>query len=284
MREFITTWKTDNDGRSNDRQISIDTSIDTKGQGYDFIVDWGDKQVDIHVSESITHTYSKAGVYMVKISGAFPRLYFPRNNDSDSNKLLSVEQWGDIKWESMASAFYGCIYLVVNAKDAPDLSRVKDMSWMFGYAHSFNQDIGHWDVSSVTNMMAMFRSAVSFNQDIGHWDVSSVTDMGGMFFGAHSFNQDITCWDVSFVMDMSGIFHGAHAFNQDVKHWDVSSVVRMKRISHDAYAFNRDVGNWDIFTKAFFAFFTKVLPAFFTKNKTTDDIKREVENRMRREE
>jgi surface protein len=51
------------------------------------------------------------------------------------------------------------------------------MSYMFGIAEAFNQDISGWDVSKVTNMRDMFEDAYAFNQDIGSWDVGKVTDM-----------------------------------------------------------------------------------------------------------
>ncbi len=68
-------------------------------------------------------------------------------------------------------------------------SNVTDMSSMFKYAQSFNQDISNWDTSNVTNMSDMFYYAKSFNQDISNWDTSKVTDMSSMFEDAQSMEE-----------------------------------------------------------------------------------------------
>ena len=236
---FITTWKTDNSGIA-DNQIQIKTS----GGGYNYTVDWGDGQTNSNVAGDITHTYATAGTYTVSITGDFPRII--SDLDTDAEKLLSIEQWGSIQWQSMSNAFFGCRNLVGNASDVPDLSQVTDMSGMFSFADDFNQDISSWDVSAVTNMNAMFLSASTFNQNLNTWDVSAVTDMARMFYRASTFNQDLSSWDVSAVTYMSVIFGYASAFNQDLSSWDVSAVTNISGMFSNTSAFNQDLSSWDV--------------------------------------
>ena len=242
---FITTWKTDNPGISNDNQIMIKTA----GEGYNYRVDWGDGQVDLNVAGDITHTYANAGTYTVSISGDFPRIIFDtrsKDENNDAKKLLSVEQWGDIAWQSMHRAFAGCRNLVVNASNEPDLSRVTDMSSMFAGAAAFNKDISSWDVSAVRNMKWMFSGASAFNQSLNGWDVSAVTDMSWMFSFASTFNQDLDTWTVSAVKDMTGMFFRAPSFNQYLNSWDVSAVRNMSRMFSGASAFNQSLSVWNV--------------------------------------
>ncbi|WP_452229791.1 BspA family leucine-rich repeat surface protein [Lacinutrix sp. MEBiC02404] len=239
---FITTWKTNNTGISNATSITIPSVI--SGSNYD--VDWDNDGVfdDLGVTGSITHDYGIEGTFTVAIRGVFPRIFF--YDDSDNNKILSVEQWGDIEWESMAYAFNGCSNLVINATDAPDLSSVTNMNHMFAGASIFNQDVSSWDVSNVTHMVNMFWGASSFNQDLSSWDVSNVTIMAAMFQEAFAFNQDLSSWDVSSVYHMGSMFNYASSFNGDVSTWDVGIVSDMGLMFREATSFNQDVSTWDV--------------------------------------
>ncbi|MEQ9167989.1 MAG: BspA family leucine-rich repeat surface protein, partial [Fulvivirga sp.] len=166
---FITTWKTDNPGTSNDNEITIPTD----GTGFNYTVDWGDESSDTGVTGDITHTYASPGTYTITISGDFPKISFV--NDGDKEKLLSVEQWGNIQWSGMI--FWGCKNLVINATDAPDLSNATSLISTFRDCHAMTGDLSGWDVANITNMDFTFLSARSFNSDISGWDVSNVTTM-----------------------------------------------------------------------------------------------------------
>ena len=230
---FTTIWKTGNDGVSKNNQIKLE--VNPKFE-YDYIVDWGDDNVDINVTADIIHNYVQAGTYTVTIRGVYPQIYFSTyfSDFSDGQKLLSVERWGENVWLSMEQAFYGAKFFMLNATDEPDLSSVTTMENMFYSARNFNQDISKWDVSSVINMRTMFYDAQSFNQDLSGWDVSSVTNMSYMFFRAKSFNQDLSKWDVSSVMDMRYMFFRANSYDQNLSNWNISSVLNMKSMFKDS--------------------------------------------------
>lgn len=237
---FITTWNTDI-YENNSTSITIPTT----GGGYNYDVSWKNDGVwENGFSGSATHNYDEPGIYTVAIRGDFPRIYFDGNGNSVD--ILSIEQWGSGTWSSMYSAFYGCENLVSNATDAPDLSVVTDMSYMFYDASVFNGAIGNWDVSNVTNMNGMFSQATTFNGDLSNWDVSNVTQMFSMFSNATAFNADISNWNVSNVTGMSSMFSRASSFNQDISNWNISNVTNFTNFFYQATAFDQNLGNWDV--------------------------------------
>ena len=166
-----------------------------------------------------------------------PFLSFGQIPITDDNIQNAVDEW--LSNPASAMEIYGNI-------SEWDVSNVTDMSYLFQYAYSFNDDISEWDVSSVTDMSYLFQYAYSFNQDIGNWDVSNVTTMKELFAQAWVFNQNIGNWNTSNVVDMESIFQHALEFNQDIGNWDVSNVITMAQMFGNASAFNQDIGSWDV--------------------------------------
>ena len=243
--DFVTTWKTDNPGTTDDDQITIPTT----GAIYNYTVDWGDGTQDAGVTGPITHTYAMPGTYTVSISGVFPRIHVVSSGQAE--KILSVEQWGDIVWSSMVNAFFLSPNLVVNATDAPDLTNVTDLRNMFRGTAIGSPDFSNWDTSNVILMSNMFTDT-NFNGDITSWETNNVESMSGMFLRAPLFNQDISAimgtgiWDTSKVTNMSQMFQNASSFNGDINGWEVDNVELMSFMFANAPAFNQDINGWDV--------------------------------------
>jgi len=196
---FITIWKTDNTGSSANNQINI--NVNSAYSDYNYSIDWGDTSINKNVRSSITHTYASAGVYTIKITGKFDRFYHLLNQ-YDAQKLIGIKQWGTIGWTDMSHAFDGCINLTNsngNILDVPNLTSVRNLSYMFANTYKFNQDLSKWNVIGVTNMSYMFANAYAFNQNISTWITKDVTNMDAMFNTATLFNQDLSKWIVSSV-------------------------------------------------------------------------------------
>ena len=140
-----------------------------------------------------------------------------------AQRLLSIEQWGNIAWESMDSAFTFATNMKLNATDAPDLSRVTSASSMFRFASSLTGDFSAWDMSQVRDMNSMFYFS-GITDGLSAWDVSHVTDMSYMFFNATSFTGDLGTWNVSNVTNMNNMFFGASSFDHSLNDWNISMV------------------------------------------------------------
>ncbi len=230
---FVTTWRT----TTANETIGFFTNPYLT---YDYHVDWGDGTVETNITGSPTQTYASAGDYQVAISGTFPAI-----QTNGARQLISIDEWGDIEWETMSFAFTNMYEFAENASDAPDLSRVTDMSGMFSGCVFFTGDFNNWDVSNVTDMSEMFSSITISNVNIADWDVSNVTDMSGMFSSSGGLSTNISSWDVSNVTDMSGMFSHASSAG-DLSSWDVSNVTNMRGMFAFARSINPDIGSWDV--------------------------------------
>ena len=236
---FVTAWKTDNPGQSNN------TSITVPMQGGPYDVDWNNDGIfdEFWLTGPVTHDFGVAGTYTIRIQGSYWYIRF--QNGGDKDKIVSLDQWGTEAWTTMSAAFQGCSNLEIPATDTPDLSAVRSLSNMFDGASAANPDTSGWDTSSVRGMSLMFHGATSANPDTSGWDTSSVTQMRYMFYGAASANPDTSGWNTSLVTDMSYMFYGASSANPDTGGWDTSLVTDMRYMFYGASSANPDTSGWN---------------------------------------
>ena len=242
--DFIITVDTRRLGASTNLQFTIPTT----GTGYNYSVDCNNDGVieATGLTDRYTCNYGTSGVYVLRISGTFPRIYF--NNGGDRLKLLSVDQWGTGQWTSMAQAFYGASNMDVRATDVPDLSRVTSMSNMFMDAQNLRGESANWNwnTANVQFMSHVFYNAQLFNQDISGWDTSNVRVMRSMFDQAHSFDQPVGNWNVGRVEDMFGMFAYTRNFNQPLNAWNTQNVTNTRLMFANAEAFDQPLNRWNV--------------------------------------
>ena len=135
--------------------------------------------------------YPKKGIHQMRIRGEIPQMYatydLPDDEDDDylnEFDLISVDQWGDIRWKSMERFFenrYSNRKVKINAQDTPNLMDVCDMSRMFYAVPNFNASIERWDTSHIENMDLLFVDAINLDQDLSQWNISSLRSAEEIF-------------------------------------------------------------------------------------------------------
>jgi surface protein len=276
---FVSTWMTDNFGFTSPDQIGI--VLDSSGT-FDFVIDWGDGNTNTITTwdqPDLIHTYNTIGTYTITMTGVingFSMQYY----SGDYGKILSIQQWGNVKLIDGGGQFANCINLDLSmVSDVLDTSNLTNIDFMFGECNSltsvnnielwdisnltslyglfvdcflFNQDLNNWVVSGVTNMNAMFYGCPLFDQPLNNWDVSNVTDMGFMFYACSSFNQPLNNWIVSGVTNMEYMFVGTQ-FDQPLNNWNVSGVTNMSAM-FPISPFNQNINNWDVSNVIYMSF------------------------------
>lgn len=241
LNDFVTTWKTDNPGGSNNSSVTI--HIDTN-YSYNYNIDWNNDGVfdTTGITTSFTIQYPQPDTVTIRISGDFPSIRFGKFTGLDGKKLISIDQWGNQVWKSLESAFAGCENVNFTATDTPVLDSINSLAGFLEDAKSFNSNINDWDVSGVTNMHGVFWGARSFNQPLDNWDVSNVTNMERMFSLNINFNQPLNTWNVSHVKNMRGMFEIAPSFDQTLATWNLDSAINLSEMLNNS---GLSVANYD---------------------------------------
>lgn len=219
---FITTWKTDNAGTSSSTQITL--PLVSSGT-YNMMVEWGDgtaSNIKVYNDAAVTHTYSSAGTYNVRIFGTCTGWQF--NNGGDKLKLLNISKWGPFKLGNTALYFHGCANLTITATDILDLTGTTDFTNAFRACASIVTipSINSWITSAITNMSSAFQDNVALNQAFS-FDTRSVTNLSAFLRGCTVYNQLLSL-NTSACTNMALMVFNCPAFDQDVSQFSIAAL------------------------------------------------------------
>ncbi len=151
-----------------------------------------------------------------------------------------------------------------------DMRKSQGLTYMFFNAHSFDKDIGNWNISSSRDLRATFYRS-NLNQDLSKWNTMNVIEMSSTFDASRMHDQDLSssyqpatsnrdeyiAWDTSKVTTMAFMFRNyinpsdrQPGFIGNVNNWDTSNVTSMKAMFAGYYnasnllwtaSFNQDI-------------------------------------------
>jgi len=242
--EFSIIIDTTKNGSANDTFI-----LPTDGASvYDYYVDWGDNQTDhVVVNTSQTHVYTIAGVYRIKISGTFPHIYF--NNTGDKLKLISIDNWGKVAWNSFEGAFYGCGNLTSVDLTNLDSSNSSSIAYMFSNSGLTSFAVNNWNVSNAVSANQLFSNCTSLTSvNINNMNISNADDLSFMFRKCTSLiSINMNGIDWSSCTNLAGLFEDCANLTtiNNVGDWDLSNITYLNKVFEGCSSLeNIDVSNW----------------------------------------
>ena len=267
FRDSLTLlMKTDNTGASNNDQVKLPM------RGGPYLIDWGDGTIETQSQTSttpssgggITHTYSTAGQYTIKIKDTasiptydasdpttWQMFQFYGLATQDPQKLLKVLRWGTPGFQFTDRMFLGCTNLsILSTVDTPPTTATTYTNFfrMFEDCTSLTNGgtISTWDTSNVLSISQMFKGANQFNESLNGWTSFSatLTDMSQVFMNATAFNGNISSWDTSTITKFDEMFSGATAFTSNIGSWNISAGTSFRLMFFNATSFNYDIGSW----------------------------------------
>lgn len=193
--------------------------------------------------------------YVLEIKGQIQRIAMGTggtNVNGSVDNLLTIEQWGDSKFQSMNSAFSQCSQLTIPStiKDAPDFSQCLDFSSAFRDCKKLTQvdPKGNWDMSKVEQMGRMFANSYLFNDpNLSKWNVGSVRNFSQFLYKCSAFTGDLGNWNVSKCQNFSAMFYGCAKFaGNGLEKWKVGRGVNFRAMFHSCLSLNFNPAQWDV--------------------------------------
>ena len=245
--------------------------LPVQGTGLNITIDWGDGTATETVTTQFpTHTYAKAGVYEIAVTGECPEWGYSSyslpgrtsNYYTYTQYLTKVKQFGELnatkygftycekltevsgdnlvtdktfeKVTSMAYMFNFCSGLTTLDASNFNTSNVTNMSWMFQYCKNLiSLDLSNFDTSKVTDMSYMFSYCNSLTSlNISNFNTSNVIGMTWMFYDCRNLTSlDLSSFNTSKVTSMLYMFSNCSSTTSlDVSNFDTSKVTNMKNM------------------------------------------------------
>jgi surface protein len=193
---------------------------------------------------TITHTYSKHGVYTIVLRGLLILNY--GDNIPSATAFLS---YGDSSYGASIISHGGSPNTVYVPPQIP--RAVTTMQACFQNNLRFNHpNVGSWDVSNITNMQQTFAGATAFNQDLDLWanKVSGVTNFSSTFSLARAFDGSVSNWVLGGANCAGMFFQATNFTGKGIQSWSVGNVTNMSNMFFDCTRLNVS-GDWNWDTK-----------------------------------
>ena len=196
-------------------------------------IDWGDggptSSITAYNDGDLAHSYTTAGQYTITITGTFSNIYF--NNGGDKLLVDEVVDLGNVGWQTLSSAFWGCSNMTAFDVGTADTSGVTSTFAMFLSCTGLTSlDLSGFNTAGVTSMGSMFYNCTSLTSvDVSGFDTSSVPSMYAMFYNCTNLTSvDVSNFNTASVTNMQYMFYGCSSLTSlDVSGFDTSSVTNM---------------------------------------------------------
>lgn len=234
---FVSTWQTTAPNET------ITLPYEAAGT-YSGTIDWGDGTTDINDFSNKSHTYDDIGTYQIIIQGETTGFNFYTSglSGSDSFKILSIDQWGLLKFINYTAMynFYLCTNLnISNVIGVLNTTGLTSLLGLFEACESLTsvKNINNWNLSNILRFDEMFYGCILFNQSLS-FNMQNAINTTSMFQNCTSFNSSVNLNTVN-VTNMSTMFHSCTSFNQELN-FNTVNVTNMSYMFYNCSVFNTE--------------------------------------------
>ena len=153
------------------------------------------------------------------------------------------------KVKDMSYMFSGCSATTIDIANW-DTSSVNNLNRTFAYCTKVTSlDLSSWDTSNVTNMSYMFSYCTSLaSLDVSHFNTNNVTNMGYMFGSCEKLaSLDVSHFNTNNVTNMGGMFSRCPKLaSLDLSGWNTAKVTDMSSMFMLCQAKSLDLSGWDM--------------------------------------